>query len=85
MPSIPLDRTEVALLASIGRLVLGAVWAGVGPFGDETERPLRVRVSMARSRLLGPDVTARFTCDVAYGPTTAPLPDRTVASEDACP
>jgi hypothetical protein len=51
----------------------------------ETGLPLRVRVSMERSRLLGPDVTARFTHDVAYGPTTAPLPERTVESEEACP
>ncbi|MEF8890357.1 MAG: hypothetical protein V5A31_03430 [Haloferacaceae archaeon] len=48
-------------------------------------RPLRLRVSVERSQLLGPDVTAQFTYDVAYGPTTAPLPNRTVASEDACP
>ena len=38
---------------------------------------------MARSRLFGPEFTGRFTYDVAYRPTTAPLPNQTVASEDA--
>lgn len=51
----------------------------------DSGRPLRLRVSVGRSQLLGPDVTARFTYDVTYGPTTAPLPNRTVADEDACP
>jgi hypothetical protein len=51
----------------------------------ESGLPLRLRVSVERSRLLGPDVTGRFTYDVAYGPTTPARPDRTVPTEDACP
>jgi hypothetical protein len=51
----------------------------------ESGRPLRLHVSVERSQLFGPDVTAQLTYDVVYGPTTPPQPNRTVASEDTCP
>jgi hypothetical protein len=54
-------------------------------FATESGLPLRFRVSVERSRLLGADVVARATYDVTYGPTSVSLPGRTVPSEDACP
>jgi hypothetical protein len=51
----------------------------------ETGRPLRFRVAIDRSRVGGADVSARFTYDIAYGPTPVAMPNRTVPTEDACP
>jgi hypothetical protein len=51
----------------------------------ETGLPLRIRTTVSRSRLLGPDLDGRFSYDVAYRPTTPARPNETVASEEACP
>lgn len=51
----------------------------------ETGRPLRFRIALDRSRFGGADVSARFTYDIAYGPTPVAMPNRTVPTEDACP
>jgi hypothetical protein len=39
VPSLPFDRTETLILAFVGLLLLGAVWATVGPTVRYTLRP----------------------------------------------
>ena len=42
----------------------------------ETGLPLRIRVTVSRSRHLGPDLTGRFSDDVSYRPMTPARPNR---------